>query len=123
MIKSSENIIPVVFLCEHPTREEIALLFSFHADDVIRKPLDAEILQARIKAIQNRYRPQNKKEVKIYLFGKFKFDFHRAIVLFAGIHRLCDGGGRVGIRRGDGPGQCRAQLRIRRYGLRGGQCL
>ena len=24
MIKSSENIIPVVFLCEHPTREEIA---------------------------------------------------------------------------------------------------
>ena len=32
MIKSSENIIPVVFLCEHPTREEIALLFSFHAD-------------------------------------------------------------------------------------------
>ena len=27
MIKSSENIIPVVFLCEHPTREEIALLF------------------------------------------------------------------------------------------------
>ena len=74
MIKSSENIIPVIFLCEHPTREEIALLFSFHADDVIRKPLDAEILQARIKAIQNRYRPQNKKEVKIYLFGKFKFD-------------------------------------------------
>ena len=47
MIKSSENIIPVVFLCEHPTREEIALLFSFHADDVIRKPLDTDILQAR----------------------------------------------------------------------------
>ena len=49
MIKSSENIIPVVFLCEHPTREEIALLFSFHADDVIRKPLDTDILQAGLK--------------------------------------------------------------------------
>ncbi len=80
MIKSSENIIPVIFLCEHPTREEIALLFSFHADDVIRKPLDAEILQARIKAIQNRYRPQNKKEVKIYLFGKFKFDLSKQLL-------------------------------------------
>ena len=80
MIKSSENIIPVVFLCEHPTREEITLLFSFHADDVIRKPLDAEILQARIKAIQNRYRPQNKKEVKIYLFGKFKFDLSKQLL-------------------------------------------
>ena len=54
MIKSSENIIPVIFLCEHPTREEIALLFSFHADDVIRKPLDAEILHARIKAIEDK---------------------------------------------------------------------
>ena len=80
MIKSSENIIPVIFLCEHPTREEIALLFSFHADDVIRKPLDAEILQARIKAIQNRYRPQNKEEVKIYLFGKFKFDLSKQLL-------------------------------------------
>lgn len=80
MIKSSENIIPVIFLYEHPTREEIALLFSFHADDVIRKPLDAEILQARIKAIQNRYRPQNKKEVKIYLFGKFKFDLSKQLL-------------------------------------------
>lgn len=80
MIKSSENIIPVIFLCKHPTREEIALLFSFHADDVIRKPLDAEILQARIKAIQNRYRPQNKKEVKIYLFGKFKFDLSKQLL-------------------------------------------
>ena len=80
MIKSSENIIPVIFLCEHPTREEIALLFSFHADDVIRKPLDAEILQARIKAIQNRYRPRNKKEVKIYLFGKFKFDLSKQLL-------------------------------------------
>lgn len=80
MIKSSENIIPVIFLCEHPTREEIALLFSFHADDVIRKPLDAEILQAQIKAIQNRYRPQNKKEVKIYLFGKFKFDLSKQLL-------------------------------------------
>ena len=27
IIKSSENIIPVVFLCEQPTREEISQLF------------------------------------------------------------------------------------------------
>ena len=57
MIKNSENLIPVIFLCERPTKEEIALLFSLHADDVIRKPFDIDILQARIKAIQNRYRP------------------------------------------------------------------
>lgn len=80
MIKTSDNNIPVIFLCEHPTREEIALLFSFHADDVIRKPLDADILLARMKAIQSRYRPQNKKEVKIYLFGKFKLDLQKQIL-------------------------------------------
>ena len=78
--KTSDNNIPVIFLCEHPTREEIALLFSFHADDVIRKPLDADILLARMKAIQSRYRPQNKKEVKIYLFGKFKLDLQKQIL-------------------------------------------
>ena len=84
MIKSSENIIPVVFLCEHPTREEIALLFSFHADDVIRKPIDADILQARIKAIQSRYRPQHKKEARVYLFGKFKFDLPKQLLSIEG---------------------------------------
>lgn len=70
MIKSSENIIPVVFLCEHPTREEIALLFSFHADDVIRKPLDTDILR--------------KKEVRTYIFGKFKFDLQKQILSIEG---------------------------------------
>ena len=80
MIKSSENIIPVIFLCEHPTREEIALLFSFHAGDVIRIPLDTDILQARIKAIQSRYQPLNKKEVRTYFFGKFKFDVHKQLL-------------------------------------------
>ena len=84
MIKTSDNNIPVIFLCEHPTREEIALLFSFHADDVIRKPLDADILLARMKAIQSRYRPQNKKEVKIYLFGKFKLDLQKQILSIEG---------------------------------------
>lgn len=76
MIKYSVNIIPVVFLCERPTREEIALMFSTRADDMIRKPLDAEILQARIKAIQNRYWSYQQ-TVRIYLFGKYKFDLQK----------------------------------------------
>ena len=71
MIKSSENIIPVVFLCEH-------------ADDVIRKPLDTDILQARIKAVQSRYQPQRKKEVRTYIFGKFKFDLQKQILSIEG---------------------------------------
>ena len=66
------------------SREEIALLFSFHADDVIRKPLDTDILQARIKAVQSRYQPQRKKEVRTYIFGKFKFDLQKQILSIEG---------------------------------------
>ena len=77
MIKSSEKIVPVIFLCDHPSREEIGLLFSFHADDVIRKPLNLEILLARMKAIQKRYHPEEKKEIKTYLFGNFRFNVQK----------------------------------------------
>lgn len=80
MIKSSDKIIPVIFLCEHPTREDIALLFSFHADDIIRKPLDFEIMEARIKAIQSRYHTKVKNEIKVYLFGKFRFELQKQLL-------------------------------------------
>lgn len=80
MIKSSDKIIPVIFLCDHPTREDIALLFSFHADDIIRKPLDFEILQARIKAIQSRYHTKVRHEIKVYIFGQFRFELQKQLL-------------------------------------------
>lgn len=84
LIKSSERFIPVLFLCEHPTSKEIAWLFSHHADDVIRKPFDTDILQARIKAVQSRYHLQYKQEVKTYLFGKFRFNLPKQLLSIEG---------------------------------------
>lgn len=84
MIKTSENNIPIIFLCEHPTREEIATLFSYYAEDIIRKPIDTEILLARIKAIYYRYLPKYKKDVRIYLFGKFKFELQKHLLSIDG---------------------------------------
>jgi DNA-binding response OmpR family regulator len=81
MIKSSEKTIPVIFLCDHPTREDISFLFSLHADDIIRKPLDWDILSARIKSILNRYQPIEKEDVKVYLFGKFKFELQKQLLI------------------------------------------
>ena len=80
MIKSSEKTIPVIFLSNHPNREEISFLFSLHADDIIRKPLDMDILSARINAILNRYQPTKKEDVKVYLFGKFKFELQKQLL-------------------------------------------
>ena len=51
---------------------------------MIRKPLDTDILQARIKAVQSRYQPQRKKEVRTYIFGKFKFDLQKQILSIEG---------------------------------------
>lgn len=84
MIKNSENDIPIIFLCEHPTREEIATLFSCYAEDIIRKPIDTEILLARIKAIHYRFLPKHKKEVRIYFFGKFKFELQKYLLSIDG---------------------------------------
>mgnify|MGYP000859304405 CR=1 FL=1 len=42
------------------------------------------ILQARIKAVQSRYQPQRKKEVRTYIFGKFKFDLQKQILSIEG---------------------------------------
>ena len=80
MIKSSEKTIPVIFLSNHPTREDISFLFSLHADDIIRKPLDMDILSARMNAILNRYQPIKKEDVKVYLFGKFKFELQKQLL-------------------------------------------
>lgn len=81
-INNSEIAIPVIFLCEHPTRETIAALFSLHADDVVRTPPDLDILTARIKAIQYRYQPKEHDEIKIYLFGKFRYDIQKQLLSF-----------------------------------------
>ena len=80
MIKSSEKAIPVIFLCDHPTRDDISFLFSLHADDIIRKPLDFDILSVRINSILNRYQPIKKEDVKVFLFGKFRFDLQKQLL-------------------------------------------
>lgn len=76
-IKSSENDTAVIFLCDQPQKEEIAALYSFGADDLVRKPFSMEVLQARMQAIQKRLYPETEKKIKVFMFGKFKFNTHK----------------------------------------------
>ncbi|MDO4757248.1 MAG: response regulator transcription factor [Parabacteroides sp.] len=76
-IKSAGKELPVIFLCDSPTREDINYIFSLHTDDLLRKPLDLDILYAHIKSILNRYLPIKETDVKTYLFGKFRFDVQK----------------------------------------------
>lgn len=81
-IKSSGKETPLIFICDQPTKEEIATLYSLGADDLVRKPLHFEILQARMQAIQKRLYPETEKKIQIYLFGKFRFNTHKQTLSF-----------------------------------------
>lgn len=67
--------IPVIGLCDCPTREEVRRLFSLQVDGLMRQPLDFEVLVAYMQAVWKRYRlsPPPKK-VTGYVFGRFRFD-------------------------------------------------
>lgn len=75
-IKSLDNETSLIFLCSQPQKDEIAALYALGADDVVRKPVDREILQARIQAILKRVHPETEKKIKVFLFGKFRFNTH-----------------------------------------------
>lgn len=77
LIKSLDNETAVIFLCDQPQKEEIAALYSLGADDLVRKPFSMEILQARMRAIQKRLHPETEKKIKVFMFGKFKFNTHK----------------------------------------------
>lgn len=76
-IKSLDNETSLIFLCSQPKKDEIAALYALGADDVVRKPVDMEILQARIRAIYKRVHPETEKKSKVFLFGKFRFNTHK----------------------------------------------
>lgn len=74
--KLSQEDIRLIFLVNQPTREEITTIFQAGADDMMRKPISLEILQARINAIMGRYYPYQPKQTIIYKFGIFTFNTH-----------------------------------------------
>lgn len=73
-IKNEGEGIPVICLCDSPTREEIRRLFSLQVDGLVRQPLDLEVLVAYMQAVRKRYRLNPPQKVTGYVFGKFRFD-------------------------------------------------
>ena len=80
LIRGADNPIPIIYLLDQPSREDLHLLFSLEADDVIRIPFDYDVLLARIKAILRRYEPESKQTAKNFHFGKFKFESQKQLL-------------------------------------------
>lgn len=66
----------LIFLLNSPTKEEVAEVYQIETDDMMRKPISLEILQARINAIMRRAQIDQQKSVIIYQFGIFRFNTH-----------------------------------------------
>ncbi len=74
-IKEDNPDIPIIFLTAKVMKEDMLEGFSTGADDYITKPFDSEILICKIKAILNRNKRHEEKEVKTeYKIGNAVFD-------------------------------------------------
>lgn len=67
----------LIFICDRLNIQEMSSLYALGADDLMYKPLNFEILIARIQAILRRKTSSVKEPILIYQFGKFKFDTHK----------------------------------------------
>ncbi|WP_293716256.1 response regulator transcription factor [uncultured Parabacteroides sp.] len=74
--KAVRNETRLIFLFNSPTKEDIVEAYQMGADDLMRKPISLEVLQARIHAIMKRSVSDQQKPIVIYKFGLFSFNTH-----------------------------------------------
>ena len=74
-IKSTEKLIPIIFITAKTLREDIVMGYKTGADDYITKPFDSEILLFKIKAVLNRHNHKGFKAKDTTELGLFIFDF------------------------------------------------
>lgn len=79
--KAMNDDVRLVFLIDNPTKEDILEVYESGADDMIRKPISLEILQARINAIVKRTFDMQPKQSVIFRFGIFTFNTHTQSLL------------------------------------------
>lgn len=78
--KAITDDVKLIFLMDNPAKEDIIEVFGSGADDMMRKPISLEILQARINAIMKRTFDMQPKQSVIFRFGIFTFNTHAIAV-------------------------------------------
>lgn len=84
--KAITDDVKLIFLMDNPAKEDIIEVFGSGADDMMRKPISLEILQARINAIVKRTFEMQPQQSVIFRFGIFTFNTHTQS-LFIGTDR------------------------------------
>lgn len=83
-IKEINKKVPIVILSARSMKEDKIKGFGIGVDDYITKPFDEEELLYRIKAILNRIKQNDDKEIleekKVFLIGTYEFDFELQVL-------------------------------------------
>ncbi len=83
-IKEINKKVPIVILSARSMKEDKIKGFYIGVDDYITKPFDEEELLYRIKAILNRIKQNDDKEIleekKVFLIGTYEFDFEMQVL-------------------------------------------
>lgn len=77
MLRSKDIEIPVIFLSDKETPQDIKNAFLMGADDYMTKPFDIEILTLRIKAVLKRYNQGSKKPIQSMQYRDIKLDLNQ----------------------------------------------
>ena len=80
-IKSVNPATPIIFLTAKSLKTDKLKGFRLGADDYIVKPIDEELLVARVQAVLNRTQPNQSQTVKeTYQIGQYLFDYDAQVL-------------------------------------------
>lgn len=83
-IKEINKKVPIIILSARSMKEDKIKGFYIGVDDYITKPFDEEELLYRIKAILNRIKQNDDKEIleekKVFIIGTYEFDFELQVL-------------------------------------------
>lgn len=83
--KATKPEVPIIFMCQNPSQEDVIEAYRLGADDLVRKPFSMEELQARMLAILRRTQPVRPKDDPIYKLGDFIFDTCKQTLTLNGV--------------------------------------
>lgn len=84
-IKSVNPATPIIFLTAKSLKTDKLKGFKLGADDYIVKPIDEELLVARVQAVLNRTQPNQSQAVKeTYQIGQYLFDYDAQVLEYNG---------------------------------------
>lgn len=81
LIRNRDKEIPIIFLTAKSMKEDVVKGFKIGADDYIKKPINEEVLVARIRAVLKRVdKSEAAEQQEFYQIGRYEFNSHEHVL-------------------------------------------